>query len=325
MSARGRPALIGLFVVTGITLVVAGILALGRHQLSRHSVEFVSFFPNSVSGLKIGAPVKLQGIPIGEVTGIYLVLPSAQRAADSALIPVVYAVDPELIRQRGASTVRLGDKAQIKGLIDRGLRAELAVESFVTGTRYVSLEFRPDAPLHLTNDPGLEYPEIPIYQSQSIEEIQRKIGALIDNLGQADLVTLVASFNKLAKTANDLVAAPRTERLLSSVDSTLEAVKRTMQRMDRLTADVEPDMKPLLADSRETLGELRTTLKQAQTTLETLRSTVEPGSPTSERLNETMTEFARMARSLRALAEYLERNPSSVVRGRGAEPKEKKP
>ena len=327
MSARVKPAWIGAFVVLGIALAVGGILATGKRSLSKNTVELVSFFPRSVSGLKVGAPVKFRGIAIGEVTGIFIRLPSSTQAAEEMRIPVVYVIDRDLLAERGA-TGAVGDfrdQATWQKLFDLGFRAELAVESFVTGTRFISFDLHPDSPMRFVRDSITRRIEVPTFSSGGIEEIQEKIGALIDNLGKADLVSLVASLNQLATTANDLVDSPRTDRMILGVDSTLIAVKNMMQRLDRLTANLEPDAKPLLEDVRTTMTELRTTLQDGRTTLESIRAAVDPGSPSAERLGETLAEFERMSRSLRALSEYLERNPGALLRGRAPQPKEKKP
>jgi paraquat-inducible protein B len=329
MSVRVRPAWIGAFVVLGVALAVGGVLVTGKRSLSKNTIELVSFFPRSVSGLKVGAPVKFRGIPIGEVTGIFLTLPSSRQAAEEMMIPVVYVIDRDLLAERGARGAIIGDlndPTSWQKLFDLGFRAELAVESFVTGTRFISFDLHPDSPMRFVRDSVTRRIEVPSFSSGGIEEIQEKIGALIDNLGKADLVSLVASLNQLATTANDLVDSPRTDRMILGVDSTLIAVKSMMQRLDRLTANLEPDAKPLLEDVRATMTELRTTLQDGRTTLESLRAAVDPGSPSAERLSETLAEFERMARSLRALSEYLERNPGALLRGRAPQPpKEKKP
>jgi len=326
MSARVKPAWIGAFVVLGLALAVGGILATGKRSLSKNTVELVSFFPRSVSGLKVGAPVKFRGIAIGEVTGIFIRLPSSEQAAEEMRIPVVYVIDRDLLAERGA-TGAVGDfrdQATWQKLFDLGFRAELAVESFVTGTRFISFDLHPGSPMQFARDSATRRIEVPTYGG-GIEEIQTKIGALIDNLGKADLVSLVASLNQLATTANDLVKSPRTERMVRGVDSTLVAAKNMMQRLDQLTANLEPDAKPLLEDVRATMAELRTTLQDGRATLESVRAAVDPGSPSAERLGETLAEFERMSRSLRALSEYLERNPGALLRGRAPQPKEKKP
>ena len=47
---------------------------------------------------------------------------------------------------------------------------------------------------------------------------------------------------------------------------------------------------------------------------------VGPGAPGQVELRNAMQELARAARSLRVLADYLERHPESLIRGKTAEP-----
>jgi paraquat-inducible protein B len=81
-----------------------------------------------------------------------------------------------------------------------------------------------------------------------------------------------------------------------------------------------------VADARGSMAELRTTLVDVRLTLEGVRAAADPGSPSGVRLNEALAEFERMARSIRALSEYVERNPAALLRGRAVPPpKEKQP
>ena len=114
--------------------------------------------------------------------------------------------------------------------------------------------------------------------------------------------------------------------MIGEVEATLVAMRNTAQRLDQFSATVETEMKPALADARGSMSEVRTTLQQARLTLESFQAAVDPGSPSGVRLNEALTEFEKMARSIRALSEYMERNPAALLRGRAVPPpKEKSP
>jgi paraquat-inducible protein B len=63
-------------------------------------------------------------------------------------------------------------------------------------------------------------------------------------------------------------------------------------------------------------SDMRTALVQMRATLKTVDGFVEPSSPLSVRLNATLEEISNAARSVRILADYLERNPAALVRGR---------
>ena len=140
---------------------------------------------------------------IGEVKGIYLQLPSSNQAAKEMMIPVVYVVDRDLLAERG-SKGQVDDPKYWQNLFDQGFRAELAVESFVTGLRFISFDLHPDSPLRFVRDSATATHriEVPTFGSGGVEEIQAKMVAVLDNLAKADLVTLVASLTRLANSAN---------------------------------------------------------------------------------------------------------------------------
>jgi paraquat-inducible protein B len=65
-----------------------------------------------------------------------------------------------------------------------------------------------------------------------------------------------------------------------------------------------------------TLAGLQLTVTQTQKTLAALEQTVSTQSPLQQQLQQTMEEFGNAARSLRLLADYLERHPEAILRGK---------
>ncbi|HZC47115.1 MAG TPA: MlaD family protein [Candidatus Acidoferrum sp.] len=81
-------------------------------------------------------------------------------------------------------------------------------------------------------------------------------------------------------------------------------------------------------DLHNAITQLDTTLLTAQGTLSSARGTLEntanltgPNSSQVQQLDSTLQEISRAARSLRVLADYLERHPESLVRGKAGEAK----
>ena len=73
---------------------------------------------------------------------------------------------------------------------------------------------------------------------------------------------------------------------------------------------------PLAKSLRQTADKANVTLAQAQAALANLQATFDPQAPLALQLNETLIELSKSARSMRELTDYLERNPSSIVRGK---------
>ena len=80
-------------------------------------------------------------------------------------------------------------------------------------------------------------------------------------------------------------------------------------------ADVQlvPQLKTGLEDLRRTLGSVERAMNSADTSL------LGSNAPAQQELRDALQEFARAARSLRTLTDQLERQPSSLIRGK-AEP-----
>ena len=131
--------LIGAFVLGSIALIVAGVLFFGRGSFAEQRIPFVSFFYKSVAGLRIGAPVTFRGVRIGEVKSIGL---RVNPETGNYIIQVNMELTTGAVRLYGGNFPR-ADQNLIPSLVQRGLTAQLVVESFVTKMLDVDLDFRP--------------------------------------------------------------------------------------------------------------------------------------------------------------------------------------
>ena len=161
MSKQANKTVIGAFVLGAIALVVAGVLIFGAGRFLKHLNEYVLYFEGSVKGLSVGAPVMFRGVKIGQVTNIALELNVKDL---SALVPVMIELDPEKITSVGgdmkAARAKGGQYPFLKSLIEKGLKAQLQLQSMVTGQLLVSLELYPDKPIRFAGTEG-KHPEIP--------------------------------------------------------------------------------------------------------------------------------------------------------------------
>jgi paraquat-inducible protein B len=311
--ASWHPKRVGGFVLAGVALLVIAVVLVGSGSLFSEKHTFVSYFSGSVAGLRVGAPVKLRGIVIGQVTGVYLTL---SQQVDLTRVPVIYEIDERLVRQRGAQGTRIGDRAYQQELLDRGLRATLELESFVTGQRYVELDFYPDSPLEFAQEPDEAHPEIPSLATGGLE---RDLTEFVEELQSADIPGLFASLSHLAARADSTFRDMRMHELRDAADSALGALTHSMQRIAALSDAVREQVPGLGGDLRETADRLAVSLEELNSTLRTTRAALDPESPVAVRLEESLREFSATARSLRELLEYLQRNPSSLLRGRAEE------
>lgn len=107
---------------------------------------------------------------------------------------------------------------------------------------------------------------------------------------------------------------------LAKASAELAATASSIRRLaDNMNAQTGPVAKSL----RETADKANATLVKAQAALANLGAIFDPQSPLAYQLNQTLIELSNSARSMRELTDYLERNPSSIVRGK--EPKGEEP
>ena len=147
MAKRVSPAVIGAFVVSSFVVMVAAIVVVGSGRLFSKPLTFVCMFQGDLNGLKVGAPVKFRGVQIGSVSAIKLYLsPEEGRLRPGVTqlwLPVIVELDPALITSRGGTGAAL--EGQVSKRHQRGMRAQLNVESLLTGLLYIDLDIRPNA------------------------------------------------------------------------------------------------------------------------------------------------------------------------------------
>lgn len=321
MSARANPALIGGFVLGGVIIAVLAVVVFGSGQLFRDTKPFISFFDGSVSGLDVGAPVRFRGIEVGDVTDVLLDLPDAEREGSDLRIAVIYELDRKLLEARGA-TARLDDPLDIDALMALGISAQLATESLVTGRKYVALDFSPEHPVSMEPVPGLPYPEIPTVRT-GMERIEEELYGIIAELGAVELDELVAVASDALQKIGGLAGSPELSATIERLPETVDRLNATIRDLGGLAVRVDSTLTPISEGVRQTTAQATSTLEQLQTTLEDVGGVlegvggvIEPESPLFVRFERAMIDLSEASRALRDLAEFLERNPSALVRGR---------
>ncbi len=287
MGKKANPAVIGGFVAGAIALAVAGLFVFGSGEFLKEKLPWVSYFPGSVDGLQVGAPVTFKGVKIGQVTDIKIVVDARD---DSVRIPVLWDLQPDRIALLGVSEAELaemkktGERPLTQVLIKRGLRAQLQLQSFVTGQKIIQLDFFPDTPINLVGgDLAGKVPEFPTTES---------------------------STEKLTKTIENLPI----EELIADARRALQGIDRLAQNID---SQVVPATHATLEKLQGSLSSVDATLEKAQGTLVSIDDITAQGSPVRYELVNALKELAGAARSMRVLADYLERHPEALIQGKG--------
>ncbi len=321
MAKRVSSTAIGAFVLGSLALMVTVVMILGSGRLFRKPHKFICFFTGSLNGLKVGAPVKFRGVQIGRVEAIKLRLPALygelRPDISGVEIPVIIELDETELKSAGGTGEALKPE-EYQHMIQRGLRAQLNVESLLTGLLYIDLDLHPDAPVNLMLVSGTaRYPEIPTIPT-SFEQVQEGAMKAIAKLNEMDFPALVKSMTEATTSINNLAGDPSLKQAISSLKDTAANLNKAVISIHATIENANQKIDPLVASLRKTSTEAQITLGQAQSTLGDLRTDLAPGSPLNYQLITALEDLSDASRSIRDLADYLQRNPSAVVRGKYA-------
>ena len=325
MNKKISPTLMGAFVVGALALLVIAIIALGSGRLFRKTYEFVLFFQGSVNGLNVGAPVKYKGVEIGSVADILLQL----EKVEPGRIPVIIELDAKKLAGRGFRGNLLVDPDELQRAIDQGLRAQLQMESFLTGVLYVAVDLYPDTPAHFVLSQGSKYQEIPTVPTE-LEQVQDEVRKAFAKLAKIDFDAAVVAMTHAFEGMGRLTNSPALNNSLRSLEKTMPKVDEAVLNIRRLAAtldknvnDLSSDLQQSLTAARETMAAIETganqvgiTMKEGEGTLASVRAVIDPESPTFYEVTKSLRAISGAARTVRLLADYLERYPSALIFGK---------
>ncbi len=260
--------------------------------------RFVLYFTEPLQGLSSGAPVNLLGLPIGEVTG--LGFDYAPKTHDLRTRVEVKTYEYRFLRYLGEAGVaaarnmsRTERREFLQHLVEtRSMRAQLRSSSLLSGLLYVAVDYFPDAP-KARIDWSQEPPVFPVVPGKMVS-LETRIKELLAKLDRVPMDEI----------GHDL------KKALATLDGTLQSANRTLTRLDGET----------LPEAKKTLEDLRRGLIAAEHLLgNTDNALVGPDAPAQQELRDALREIARAARAIRELADYLERNPEALLRGKSKE------
>jgi paraquat-inducible protein B len=250
---------------------------------------FVMYFQGSLRGLSVGAPVDLRGINIGEVKRLSV---EYDREAGMLRFPVEVDIFPQRIRGRPrtgraeADDSDIGAHAMIDSMVAHGMRAELKTGSLLTGQKFVSVDVEKRASPDRVD--WNEHPPIFPTAAGGLDEIQDSIGSVAKKLDSVPFDQLSA-------------------RLLATLAALQDTLKSTNQVMHQVNGSIAP--------------QVTATLKEAEDAMKNAKEALSADAPLQSDLGSTLLELSHAARSVSALADYLERHPEALIRGKPADPK----
>ena len=329
MNKKINPALIGAFVLVSMAMAIAAIVYFGTSSYTKDRAVYVAYFRTETSGLEVGAPVVLQGVKIGNVTAIDV---GYEPADSSFYVRVEFAVGTKaVLLPEGMQAQPENERASVtKFLIENGFRARLATQSLVTGKLMLDLGFFPGTRANLHTDDEREIPTI----RTTVEKMWQQVASIDFGKLGAGIESTVAGLDKLVnnldlrRMENEFVAAIKAmqeaaeefQRMVSNLDKRLESVEGSLNRagdgVARLATNLDGQVDPLMQAVHRTIRSADTTLGAATSAIEEAEGVISENSALRVELMQALQNISDAARSLKGFAEFLERHPEALLKGK---------
>lgn len=278
---------LGIFVFTGIAVIISLILIFGTGQIFKKTMMTETYIEQSIIGLDIGAPVRFRGVKLGQVTSI-------------RLSGNLYENDKPLAERREYVVVRMKidiNQAEIlgsTGKLPSDLRARIKSQG-ITGVNYIELDYVRDMPSYrtLSYDWEPEYIVIGSLPSQT-DIFFSGIQKVLDNLGDMNLAGTQKKFDELLVNLNTIIGGDGKGN--SGIATSVERLNILLGRIDEVANKAELEL--LMREVIATTVILRQTLSSVQG--DTLSS---------------VENLKQITVQLNDLARVASRYPSSVVWG----------
>lgn len=331
MSRRSNPTVIGAFVVGAVILIAGGFAIFGGAQVFAEKNRFVALFDEPTNGLRVGANVLLNGVRIGYVSDIDLLID--QDDFESVTQVTLEILPDDFVIVKDGKPVGDDDSEIDHDVLvgEAGLRATLEVESFVTGQLRVELLFRPDTiPIRRAVDPP--YPEIPTIRS-NIQELLNKVqswftdiqenvdfGALSqrleDLLDGIDQLVRSEDLRRSLAGISRIVNSRETQQLSESLLTALEELEDASEKAGAFFENADEGVEVLVSDLLPVVETLDIAVTEAKQLFALARTQLRGESDQFYRLGSALDELERASRSVREFFDYLERNPEALLRGK---------
>ena len=332
MSKKSNPTMIGGFVVGAMVLLAVGVAVFGGAELFAKRYNYVAYFEEQTKGLREGSNVVLNGVRIGYVSEIALLIDETEF---ETMTRVTLEILPDTyipISEGAPIDADLREVIPHDTLIrEAGLRAQLEIESFVTGQLMVRLDMRPDTPIEMAGIRS-EHPEIPTIRSD-IQVLLARMQAWLSNIEDTvDIDVLAEGFTKALTGFAALTTSPDLHESLAGLNAFIndedtqalgESLKLLLDELSVAVTDASElfdrastGMDTLESDVLPVLQQLGDTLETAERTLQVAQLQLRGDSEQVYQLQSTLQEVEYAATALREFFDYLERNPESLIRGK---------
>ncbi len=267
-------------------------------------IPLVTYLQSSVAGLGTGSGVDVFGIQVGSVTDVRLLLDPNTGVTK---VRVAMEIQPERVFPADSYVAKADPTKVLAALVGQGMRAEIDTVSYVTGQKNITMAFVPNAKQAgiTLEDDAVVVPS----QAGGLDNVMSAVSDVATKLQQIPFAQIGENANALIATLNSTVGGPE-------LKSTLRSLSATMRDAQVLVHDTDAGLQPTLKRLPEISAQLQDTLKHANAALAGLGTAYGADSDFQRSLERVLAQANDAVRSVRLLADYLNRNPSALILGR---------
>ena len=213
----------------------------------------------------------------------------------------------------------------VRRLVDRGLRAQLMVQSMVTGQLSIEFAIPPDTPVRLQGRRD-DLPEVPTLPSD--------MARLRQTLRELPVQPIAEKLEQLLARVNDILAKPEVDSLTVSMaevvanmadlsghwndrsEALSDQIEEVLQDMHSVASQVDGHVLPLLQLLEEVAHLAKSALLRMSEFMDSAQAKLGADAPLFYEVRASLQAFIRAVDTLQSLAEYLDQHPEALLRGK---------
>ena len=324
-KSKKREMLAGVFIISGIILLLVLLFFLGLSDMFAHKVIMRTGFSESVQGLSRGSAVKYRGVQIGNVKNIFILV-------DENIIQVDMEIDPKYFAvNRQGHTFPDGEfyaffRNEIK---NTGLRARLEMLG-ITGMTFIDFDYfaRPGSTVprapRFIGPPGVIF--IPGVTSQ-LKDITGTLTMAVDRLSRIRFERISEQLENALSGLGQLLNSQEIRSTIARINDTAENLEQSTRAISSVLSEsrIQGVVKNL-EENLTALNELQKSIlsiaqeaKVPETTA-VLRQSFVDFSESRKEFENSLLKLNQALESLRSLTDYLSTDPASLLRGKQKKP-----
>jgi len=299
MQTKTNDLKLGLFVLVGAGLLLAGVVGFGALAFFQRSTVMETYLTDNADGLVTGAPVTLRGVKVGQVTGLDFSW-NVYDKPEPGYVVVQFTVRDNVAPSFSGEVVM----KRVNTEVEKGLRARVKSQGF-TGSSFLSLEYVdpeeyprpvvPWTPRHpfipstpsqvsellgnlqktLRNAADVDFADLGAKAERDLDHADRLMGRVACSLNHAEgLMGHLedVNYHGLATNADALITGLRSDlqqmrlaKLSSDADETMVGLNDTIGRLKIVVANLDA------GSINDALGNLRRASKDLDDTMRKLQ------------------------------------------------------